>query len=484
MSLSPKIMTATDDAPIASEPAPAPTAAPSEEDGLPTPRRYVAIAAVLVGIVLVVLDGSIANLALPIIEGALQVSPAASVWVVTGYQMAIVMFLLPAAAAGESLGYRPVFVAGVAVFTAASALCALAPSLPWLIAARFLQGLGSAALMSLALALLRFVYPRRLLGAAIGWNALTVALSSAAGPSIGAAILSVASWPWLFALNIPVGIVVLVASRRLPPTPGSARKIDMLSVALNAGAFGALVVGVDLVTRVPWLGGALLAASAISLGALVHREMAQTTPLIPLDLLRGHSFRISVIASICCFSGQMASYVALPFYIQHGLGLSAFKTGLYMTPWPLAVALMAPIAGRLSDRVSSGWLCTVGGICLAAGLACAAVWPLEGNAMPLLVFMVMGGLGFGFFQTPNNRNMLLSAPRDRSGAAGGMQGTARLLGQTIGAVTMTLLFTLTSDAAAPRIGLGVGAVLALLAGLVSVLRVPVRRRPLDERGAD
>jgi MFS transporter, DHA2 family, multidrug resistance protein len=479
MSLSPKTMTATD-APMSSARTHAHDPAPAEEDGLPTPRRYVAIAAILTAIVLVVLDGSIANLALPIIERALQVSPAASVWVVTGYQMAMVMFLLPAAAAGESLGCRRVFIAGVVIFTAASGLCALSPSLPWLVAARFLQGLGSAALLSLALALLRFVYPRRLLGAAIGWNALTVALSAAAGPSIGATILSAASWPWLFAVNIPIGSVVLLASLKLPPASGSMRKVDVLSVALNAGAFGSLVVGVDIVTSRPWLGGALLAAAAISLGALVHREMAQKAPLIPLDLLRGHSFRISVIASVCCFAGQMASYVALPFYIQHGLGLDAFTTGLYMTPWPLAVALMAPIAGRLADRVSTGWLCVTGSICLAMGLVCAAAWPLQGNALPLLVFMVMGGIGFGFFQTPNNRNMLLSAPRERSGAAGGMQGTARLLGQTIGAVTMTLLFTFTSDAAAPRIGLGVGAVLALVAGLVSVLRVPAPKHVGDE----
>jgi len=244
------------------------------------------------------------------------------------------------------------------------------------------------------------------------------------------------------------------------------------------------VVGVDLVTSRPWLGIALLATAALSLAALVHREMAQQAPLIPLDLLRGHSFRISVIASVCCFAGQMASYVALPFHMQHGLGLDAFTTGLYMTPWPLAVALMAPIAGRLADRVSTGWLCATGGACLAAGLLCAAAWPLQGNAHPFLVFMVMGGLGFGFFQTPNNRNMLLSAPRDRSGAAGGMQGTARLLGQTIGAVTMTLLFTVTSNAAAPRIGLGVAAGLALIAGLVSVLRIPVRRAHPGEQIAD
>src|SRR5690349_5152728 len=172
-----------------------------EADGLSTPSRYWAMVAVLTAFVLVVLDIAIANLALPTIAETMAVTPSAAVWVVTSYQMAIVMFLLPAGAAGESFGFRRVFVLGVAVFVVASGLCALAPSLPWLVAARFIQGIGSAGVMAIGVGLLRFIYPKRLLGAALGWNAITIALTAAAGPSIGAAILSVASWPWLFAIN-------------------------------------------------------------------------------------------------------------------------------------------------------------------------------------------------------------------------------------------------------------------------------------------
>jgi MFS transporter, DHA2 family, multidrug resistance protein len=209
----------------------------------------------------------------------------------------------------------------------------------------------------------------------------------------------------------------------------------------------------------------------LSLALLIRREMRQPAPLIPLDLLRDRPFRLSVIASICCFAGQMASYVALPFYLQHQLGQDAFMTGLYMTPWPLMVAVAAPISGRLADRVSTAWLCAGGGAGLAAGLALAALWPLQRDPLPLILFTMISGLGFGFFQTPNNRNLLLSAPRQRSGAAGGMQGTARLVGQTAGAVIMMLLFSLSSLDLAPRIGLGIGALLTLAAGLVSLLRI-------------
>jgi MFS transporter, DHA2 family, multidrug resistance protein len=452
-----------------------PPATPVEEDGLPAPRRYLAMVAVLTAFVLVVLDIAIANLALPIIAETLAVTPSASVWIVTSYQMAIVMFLLPAGAAGESFGYRRVFVAGLALFTVASGLCALAPSLSWLIAARFLQGVGSAGVMAIGVALLRFIYPKKLLGAAIGWNALTIALTAAAGPSIGAAILSVASWPWLFAINIPLGAVVLLTAASLPQTPGSARQLDRISIALNAGVFGTLILGIDRAVSQPWLGAGLLSAAVLGAITLIRRELPREHPMIPFDLLRVPSFRISVLASICCFTGQMASLVALPFYLQHGLGQSAFMAGLYLTPWPLTVAIAGPLSGRLSDRFSTGTLCAFGGTCLAAGLILMAIWPLNGNLLPLIPFMMLGGLGFGFFQTPNNRNMLFSAPRARSGAAGGMQGMARLSGQTAGGVLMLVLFSLLPVAAAPQIGLVLGAVFALAGGLISLFRVHAPR---------
>ena len=444
---------------------------PPEEDGLAMPRRTVAALAVLAAISLAVIDGAIANVALPTMAAALAVSPSASVWVVTGYQLAVVVSLLPAAALGESLGYRRVFVAGVALFTAASVLCALSPSLPWLVAARFLQGLGSACIMALLAAMVRHTYPHRLLGRAIGWTALAVALSSAAGPTIGAAILGVARWPWLFAVNLPIGAVVLLASPALPATAGTGRRLDRASVALNAGLFAPVVVGVDLLAVRPALGLGLIAAGAACGLLLVRREWSRPAPLIPLDLLRSPSFASSVVSSVCCFSAATASFVALPFYLEHGLGRDAVTTGLYMTPWPLTVALAAPLSGRLADRIPTGLLCGLGGGVLAVGLGFAALWPLHGGLWPLVLFTVVSGFGFGIFQTPNNRNMLLSAPKPRSGAAGGLQATARLTGQTVGAVLMSLLFALAPAAAAPRIGLGIAAALALAGGAVSLMRV-------------
>ena len=441
------------------------------EDGLPTPQRHYATLAIMATLVLVVLDGAIANVALPTLAATLQVPAAASIWVVNGYQLALVMTLLPCAALGESLGLRRVFIIGVALFTAASLMCALSPSLPWLVAARFVQGVGGAAVLALGIGLIRFTYPHRLLGSIIGWNATVIALSAAAGPTIGAAILSVTSWPWLFAVNLPAGAVVLLLARFLPQPTGTGRRIDRISAALNALGFATLILGVARVTTTPALAAALLVIAAVSFVLLVRREMPQAAPLVPLDLLRARPFRISVIASVCCFAGQMASYVALPFHLQHALGQSDLATGLLMTPWPLVVAIAGPLSGRLADRVSNGLLCAIGGLLLVTGLAIAAVLPAEAGLLPLEGCLMLAGLGFGLFQTPNNRNMLLSVLKARSGAVGGMQATARLLGQTIGSIIMALLFTVASATTAPRIGLAVSAALTLAGGLVSAMRI-------------
>lgn len=451
------------------------------------PRRTLAIAAVLAAMVLVVLGAAIANIALPTIERALHVTPAAAVRVVTAYQLGLVISLLPAAALGESLGYRRVFLTGAAIFTLASIICALSPSLNILVAARFVQGLGGAAIMSLGIALLRFIVPKDRLSAAIGWNALTVALTSAAGPMLGAAILSVAPWPWLFVVNLPIGLMVLLAACSLPRVRGTGQPVDFLSVALSACFFALIVIGVQIAPNCPVLAGALVVGAAAIAVLLVKRESRYASPLIPLDLLRTPSLGISVIASVMCFTGVSAALVALPFHFQNAHGMSPVITGLYLTPWPLAVASMAPVVGRLANRISPAWLCFAGGVLLSVGLGLAAILPVYFGPLTLSFCTILCGIGFGFFNVPNNRNIFLSAPRERSSAAGGLQSLARLSGQTAGGLLMTVLFTLVPVDTAPRLGLSIGAVMSLSAGVVmflwsGALRT-VSKQIIDDRGA-
>ena len=264
--------------------------------------------------------------------------------------------------------------------------------------------------------------------------------------------------------------VTLFLAATLPGGVDSSRKADLLRIALNAGACASLVIAAGVITERPTLAAALLAISAIQLTLLVKRERQKEAPLIPLDLLRSNSFRISVIASVLSFAGQTAGLVALPFYLHHSLGQGVLMTGLYMISWPLTVALIAPLAGRLANQWSTAWFCSVGGICLSTGLAGAALWPLQENLMMLVPLTMLCGLGFGLFNVANNRNMFLAAPMSRSGAAGGMQGTARLLGQTAGAVIMTLLFNLFPADSAPQLALGAGALLNLFAALICTLQ--------------
>src|SRR5215470_6358527 len=226
-------------------PAPPPQP-PATADGLPPPRRYWAIAAILLAIAMSVLDSTIVNVALPSIARDLKVSPAASIWVVNAYQLAILMLLLPLASLGEIVGFRRVSQAGLLVFTLASIGCALAPDLVTLSIARAIQGVGAAGIMSVNAALVRFTYPHQSLGRAMGFNALAVASAAAVGPTIASAILAVAHWRWLFGINVPLGIVTFsIALRALPESERSPRPLNYVGALLYAGAFGTALSGLQ-----------------------------------------------------------------------------------------------------------------------------------------------------------------------------------------------------------------------------------------------
>ena len=441
-------------------------------DGLPVPRRYWAIAAIVLAISMSVLDSTIANVALPSIARDFRVTEAESIWVINAYQIAILISLLPLSSLGEIVGYRRVSQTGLVVFTLASLGCAFAPSLETLSVARVIQGFGAAGIMSVNAALVRFTYPQAMLGRAIGINAVVVATSAAIGPTIASAVLAVAHWRWLFALNVPIGIIAItIATLALPYSETSPRKLNYVGVVLHVLAFGLLMTGLQAFAHeeattlaIVQLGGGLAMAAF-----LVRHELPRAAPLIPFDLLRIRLFSLSVATSICSFTAQMVALVALPFEIQR-LGRSPSETGLLMTPWPLAVAFAAPIAGRLADRYPAGILGGVGLVMMSAGLALLAFFPENGTATDLIWRMGLCGLGFGFFQSPNNRALLASVPRSRSGAAGGMQGTARLLGQSIGAAGVAILFRAYSTQGA-NIALLIAAGIALLAAVVSSLRL-------------
>ena len=441
-------------------------------DGLPPPRRYWAIAAIILALAMSVLDSTIVNIALPSITRDFAVTPAASIWVVNAYQLAILMLLLPLASLGEIVGYRRVSQSGLALFTLASLACALAPTLLTLSIARVIQGIGAAGIMSVNAALVRFTYPQRSLGRAIGINAFAVAVSAALGPTIASAVLAVAHWRWLFGINVPIGLVtLLIALRALPESERSHRPLNYVGALLYAGAFGLALSGLQALAH---HAATPLALAQIGLGVvlgwlLTRHERDRSAPLLPFDLLARPIFTLSIATSVCSFMAQMSALVSLPFEIQR-LGHSVVATGLFMTPWPVALALAAPLAGRLADRYPAGILGGFGLLLLTTGLLLLARFPVGGSGFGFVWRMALCGLGFGFFQSPNNRTIMASAPRARSGAAGGMLGTARLAGQTLGAASVAILFR-AYGAAGSNMALYVAALLACAGAGISFGRL-------------
>lgn len=441
-------------------------------DGLAPPRRYWSMAAISFAIALTAVDTSVANIALPTLSSELGIRAFESVWIVSSYQLAILMTLLPFAALGEVLSYRRANLAGMILFVGASIGCALASNLMGLVIARFVQGIGASAVMATNGALVRLTHPRSVLGRAIGFNAMVVAVSAAAGPSLAASILTVASWRWLFLINIPLGLIpIVVGWRAWPSEKGGANRIDLFAVALNAVLFSMLFfVTNDLSNgRASRTTMVALAGGLTSAGWLYYRERHSATPLIPLDLLRVPILRLSYATSSLSFSCYTVLSVSLPFFLSSHFGLTPLATGFLITPLPVALAATAPVAGRLVNRFHAGWLGGAGLLILGLGSAVIAV---SAQKVGVGVGAALCGIGFGLFHSPNNRILLGDVPRARAGAATGLLAVARLLGQLAGAVLAAyLLRAFGQNSTAPFV---TGALLAGAGAVISLSRVSIR----------
>ncbi len=420
------------------------SAPPPPVDGMPPgwPRRL-AVATITIGLMMSVLSNSMTNLALPYIAQDLGITAESSIWIVNATQIATIVSLLPIAALADIVGYRHVYRFGLVLFSLASIGCALAPSLPWLLVGRTLQGLGSAAVMSVQPALVRAIYPRAQLGRGLGFNTTVVATSLAAGPSVGAALLSVAPWPYLFYVYVPLGLVSFaLAERFLPHTTHTHRPFDWTSAALSGATFGLLIFGIDGLAHGHHHLQILseLAAAAVLGTVFVRRQLRLADPMMPVDIFRRPVFALSISASTCTFTAQGLAFVSLPFFFHTVLGRDATSTGLLLTAWPLALACIAPIAGRLADRHHAGLLGAIGLTSMTVGLLLTALLPENPSSPDIMWRLVLCGAGFGIFASPNNRLMMNAVPRERSGSAGGIIATARTLGQTMGAALVAVVF--------------------------------------------
>jgi DHA2 family multidrug resistance protein-like MFS transporter len=445
-----------------------------EQPGLPTPRRWWAIAAISFGTALLVLDGSIANVALPTIARDLGVTNSVITNVVTIYQLVLVMLLLPFSSLGDRVGHRRLYQYGQGLFMAASALCLLADSLWLLLVLRALQAAGAAMALSVSSAMLRLIYPSTKLGTGLGINSVIVASSAALAPTMGGYIVGHAHWHWVFVAAAPLAVVSLLLGQSLPDNQPQDRKTDWASAVWSALTMLLLIGGLQLGTHdTIVLGAAIGALGVVSLVLLVRRERAITAPVLPVDLLAMPSIGLSALGGMASFIAAGTLMLSLPFRLQEGMGYDPQMTGLLLLPFPLTMLVISPLAGWLSDRVAPTKLGVAGMAISITGLVLLATMPPEPDGPGVALRLGLTALGFGLFFAPNTRLIISRAPPERSAAAGGLLSTSRLFGQTLAAVVVGMLL-------AGGLGLGpspmvLACALCVVAALCSLQRYRYRQ---------
>jgi MFS transporter, DHA2 family, multidrug resistance protein len=442
-----------------------------------TPLRsripFAALLSVQLGVAVITLDISLTSTVLPAIAAGMNVSPANTIWIINVFYLAVVASLLPLAALGEIYGHRRIFFTGLLVFAVGSLACGLAGSLPTLAAGRAIVGLGSAAVSATTPALIRALYPPERLGRGLGAYALVVGIAFSIGPTAASALLSVASWPWVFLINVPLALLALGLARRdLPQTERNIRPFDAVSAALCAVMFAFLLYGISSVAhRADWRSIVLsLTAACACAVVLRRREAGRAAPILAVDLFRIPLFSLSSATSVFAFTIQGLVFVVLPFLFQFRLGYSQIEAGFLIAPWPATLAVMTLVAGPLADRISPGLLGGVGMAIVGLGLAAVAMLPAGASVVDIAWRLVLCGIGFGFFQSPNMKALMSSAPRKRSGGAGGILAASRLLGQSLGAAAVAICLSL-SPSRGILAAIWVGATVAVIASSVSFLRL-------------
>jgi len=451
-----------------------------------------ALALTSVAFFMVALDALVVTTALPAIGHDLHAGLSSLQWTVNAYGLSYAAGIITAAALGDRYGRRRVFTVGLAVFTLASAGCALAPSIGWLLGARTVQGIGAAAVMPLSLTILTAAYPAERRGAIVGiWGGLG-GLAVAGGPLIGGAVTEGLSWHWIFWLNVPIGLVALLLSRsRLPETHGPRTTLDGPALVLLIGATFGLVWGLVRVSTTGWRDIVTVAAfvgGAVALVAFVRWERRAPAPMLPIRMFRRRSFAAANVAGLCMIAALTGAVFLIAQYCQLVLGESPLATGLRLLPWTATPLLIAPMAGRLSDRVGRRAVLTTGLVLQAIGLSWfAAVASPATSYAAMAVPLGLAGIGISMAIPTAAAAALGAVPPDQIGRASGVNSTLQRFGAVFGVAVVTTVFTTSGRIATPatftdglRPALAVAAILSLLGALAAASvagRAPVALAP-------
>ena len=447
----------------------------------PTRSPWIGFSAVSVGTFMATLDGSIVNVALPTITRELRSSIAGVEWIVAGYLLVISAALLTAGRLGDLLGHRLVYVGGLLVFTVGSGLCGLAPGLALLTGARAVQALGASAMLAMGPAIVTAIFPATHRGRALGAVASVVALGLTAGPPLGGFIVQHLSWRWIFFVNLPIGAAGVMWSLRVLPRVRPARPppLDRRGALLLAASLGSGVAGIQ---AAPESAGraAMFITVAVATGVLlVHHLRRAPAPVIDLALFRSRVFSAGIAGGVLSYAALFSSTFLTPFFLARVKGLDAGALGAVLTAVPLALSVVAPVAGSLSDRFGPRALGPAGMVVLAAGLVLVGLATQGTTLVVIALRLGLCGAGMGLFQPPNNSAVMGTLPRERLGSGGGMLATARNMGMVVGVSVASALFRARAGdvAVAPerflagyRAALLVGAAFALAAGGAALVR--------------
>jgi len=392
------------------------------------------------------LDGSIVNVALPVMAKSLNVSSAGIQLVVTSYLIIISATILVFGRLGDIVGKTKVFKFGIALFTLGSLFCGITHSLPLLILSRVIQAIGAAGAMANSQGIIAEVFPANERGKALGITGTFVALGSLVGPPLGGFIVDGMSWEYIFLINVPIGIITLFYSFKILPKGHKAArgKLDGLGALLFMFAIVPLFVALGLGQEVGFTEPIILVSfliAIISFITFIMVEKKRESPLLQLEIFENKLFSLSIFCGFISFVAIFCSMIIQPFYLQEVMKFSPASTGLLLMTFPLILAVVAPLSGHLSDKIGSEILTFIGLMLTSTGLLLMSTLNEHSSIISMVLFIGTMSIGNGLFQSPNNSLVMSTVPKDKLGIAGSINALVRNLGMICGiALATTILY--------------------------------------------
>jgi EmrB/QacA subfamily drug resistance transporter len=460
----------------------------------PENRKWWTLGAVSFGLFMIMLDNTIVNVALPSIQRDLEIGISELEWVVNGYALTFAVVMLTGGKLADLLGRRLIFVVGLAIFTAASLACGMAPSAEWLIGARIVQGVGAALMNPATLSIITATFPPRQRGMAIGIWAGVSALALAIGPLVGGVIAEHLHWGWIFFINVPVGVLAILVARLViteTRDTSAEQRLDVPGLATSAVGLFALTYGLIEANTYGWTSVRILSLfglAAAALVAFVVLELRQRVPMLDLSLFRDSTFAGANTVMMLVALAMFGVFFFVSLFVQNILGYSATEAGATFLPMTLLIILIAPFAGRYSDRVGSRWLMGAGMVCVGVSLLIFSRLDMGSDFWSLLPGLLVGGVGMALAMTPTTAAAMGAVPVDKAGVGSAVLNSMRQVGGSLGIAVMGAIVTShvepvstpTAETAAQFVSgfqdaLLVAAAIAFVAAIVAVTTVRKHR---------